>query len=1017
MKDLPVIFFFIVSFVAFPCYSQQADNPHYNILHFTDENGLPQNSVKAIVPDSRGFAWLATEFGLVRFDGSSFKTFRRDTGSVLNSRVSLFLPSGTAGSYWALADDSKVVQVNESATTVPATTVANNIYTLGHPARGDNIYTTIGLPNIYHDGNHFRYYCIPVDTARYYFITNDSIIFFNRAVQQYSIRFTSNHSLDFFTVNSELYHNTSDGSVLRFNKDSVRKVTLGGEILLDPRYKPGKTPLKLYYNVMINQAFFYLPGSLYYIRRLPDGNLDTERVLSGFDMEVQKIISIYYDSTNYRLLMGSYTEGLFSARKKQFITLNAPSGFDNVYYGHTAFDPGKVLTPRGYIMDSSGPLSRMNAFADIEDLRTYSMLIAADKTIWTNSASHLYHFNKDGTVLLKRWIFKTEVTQLYEDPQKRIWIGLNNSDIYWVPPGKSEPEIAVPGKWNVSYMQQENPDLMWIATDGSCYRLHINDRKMDTVHALDNLYVRSLHVRGPNETWLSTYEEGFFLFKDNKLHSFPTDRNKHLLTSHCILEDEKGFFWISTNKGLFQVARQDLLNYANGEQEELFYQFYEKSNGFLTNEFNGGCEPCGIKLQNGYFSFPSLNGLVWFRPSLIRAELPDKGIFINKIEVNKEEVVSTDTLHIKGDARRVKFYISTPYFGNPYNLNIEYTLIKGTQDTVWLPLGTDKSITFTSLSHGTYHLVIRKCNGFGKDNFTYKTLTIVVPPRFFETTWFKILAGVFLAILVWIYIAYRTRYIRQKNRMLEERIALRTRELEATLTALRESESDLRNQTRIQERLISAIAHDIKSPLKFMIDGARRLFKRLQVPGKEVEKEEAKMLEESGTRVYYYTESLLQYIRSQTQLQNITVTPVDIHQLVEEKIEIFQSIAAEQQTVIHNEVPPGQLLATNGSLLSVILHNLLDNAVKITVDGAIIIAAKQEDDRYILSVTDTGAGMRQPLMDWCNAVQQEQSPGQTGMGLLIVKELVSLIDARLKVENGLEKGTVMKIVFEYRTDQ
>ena len=401
----------------------------------------------------------------------------------------------------------------------------------------------------------------------------------------------------------------------------------------------------------------------------------------------------------------------------------------------------------------------------------------------------------------------------------------------------------------------------------------------------------------------------------------------------------------------------------------------------------------------------------------MRAELPDKGIFINKIEINREEVVSADTLHIKSDARRVTFYISTPYFGNSYNLNIEYTLIKGRQDTVWLPLGIDKSISFSSLSYGTYHLVIRKCNGFGKDNYTYKTLTIVVPPRFFETTWFKILAGVFLAIIVWIYIAYRTRYIRQKNRMLEERIALRTRELEATLTALRESESDLRKQTRIQERLISAIAHDVKSPLKFMIDGARRLFKRLQVPGKEVEKEEAKMLEESGTRVYYYTESLLQYIRSQTQLQNITVKPIDIHQLVEEKIEIFQSIAAEQQTVIVNEVPPGQLLATNGSLLSVILHNFLDNAVKVTVDGKIRIAAKQEDDHYILSVTDTGAGMRQSLMDWCNGVQEEQSAGQTGMGLLIVKELVSLIDAGLKVERGVEKGTVMKIVFEYPTDE
>ena len=55
--------------------SDQNAVPGYEIRHYSDENGLPQNSVKSVVRDSRGNIWLATERGLVRFDGHRFVKF------------------------------------------------------------------------------------------------------------------------------------------------------------------------------------------------------------------------------------------------------------------------------------------------------------------------------------------------------------------------------------------------------------------------------------------------------------------------------------------------------------------------------------------------------------------------------------------------------------------------------------------------------------------------------------------------------------------------------------------------------------------------------------------------------------------------------------------------------------------------------------------------------------------------------------------------------------------------------
>ncbi|MDQ6478068.1 hypothetical protein [Dyadobacter sp. LHD-138] len=61
--------------------------------HYTDENGLPQNSVKDIAPDLEGFVWLTTENGLVRFDGRRFKVFNKSNLDISTNRLTWFQPS------------------------------------------------------------------------------------------------------------------------------------------------------------------------------------------------------------------------------------------------------------------------------------------------------------------------------------------------------------------------------------------------------------------------------------------------------------------------------------------------------------------------------------------------------------------------------------------------------------------------------------------------------------------------------------------------------------------------------------------------------------------------------------------------------------------------------------------------------------------------------------------------------------------------------------------------------------
>jgi signal transduction histidine kinase len=103
-------------------------------------------------------------------------------------------------------------------------------------------------------------------------------------------------------------------------------------------------------------------------------------------------------------------------------------------------------------------------------------------------------------------------------------------------------------------------------------------------------------------------------------------------------------------------------------------------------------------------------------------------------------------------------------------------------------------------------------------------------------------------------------------------------------------------------------------------------------------------------------------------------------------------------------------------LLNVIIHNLLDNATKVTRKGSIRIFAQAINNEIQIIIEDTGPGMIPEIVDWCNdpdVIKQEGNENTIpmGLGLLIVKELLASIDGKLRVESNPGKGTRMMLVF------
>lgn len=74
MKMNAIKLFLIIALIGVNSIDISGENS-YTFYHLTTEDGLSNNSVKAILRDSHGFLWIGTEFGLNRYDGYGFKTF------------------------------------------------------------------------------------------------------------------------------------------------------------------------------------------------------------------------------------------------------------------------------------------------------------------------------------------------------------------------------------------------------------------------------------------------------------------------------------------------------------------------------------------------------------------------------------------------------------------------------------------------------------------------------------------------------------------------------------------------------------------------------------------------------------------------------------------------------------------------------------------------------------------------------------------------------------------------------
>ncbi len=239
--------------------------------------------------------------------------------------------------------------------------------------------------------------------------------------------------------------------------------------------------------------------------------------------------------------------------------------------------------------------------------------------------------------------------------------------------------------------------------------------------------------------------------------------------------------------------------------------------------------------------------------------------------------------------------------------------------------------------------------------------------------------------------------------------------INAHVTIKRQREElDALNDTK--DRLFSVIGHDLRGPFMGLLGALELLRDSSNEMDSETTHELIENLYGSAEKTYHLLENLLEWSKSQQRLVEVTPHAVGLRSLVEENAQIFGAAARQKSVSVHIDIPPDIEVFADRDMISTVVRNLINNAIKFTAsDGGVTVTAHRADELVVVVVEDTGIGIAAEEADRIfsmdGSFSKRGTEGETGsgLGLLLAKDYVVRNGGTIDVESEPGRGSRFRI--------
>ncbi|MEO7308645.1 MAG: HAMP domain-containing sensor histidine kinase [Ferruginibacter sp.] len=988
-----------------------------NLQQYTTDNGLPSNGIKGLQWDEKTeFLWMATEAGIVRFNGVDLKSFTKENMPSITSERMLFMVKNNAGRIYTADQSGNVFYIDKSKPVLwKKAAVNSNVNPLSN-------YYLIGVSDVFFQKNANT--PAPVQFSAGFntiICTNDtSFLILGKGILYRSsislavpliVPFEQGNINTIFKIGADCFilNNKREIFLYNINDQSFRPVSLTGETAGLLKHESDNSIL--YWQTGMTKPVL-IDGEnaweISYTNNLVTANLIFTGIPPG-----SYIKSVQYSEKNKLLFVGTESRGLIvinqnrvqSKKRKEVNSKNR-----NSYYAQVELGDGNILTNESDIIGNNS--TNINTLP-IKGKFDFYVTQTGENLLWYNQADPALGYN-----CLHRYNNATGETKVFEKIKWGDLVTASGQHIYLA----NMHGIGILDADSLHYIYKYpresadmlifdfteiSPGILAVATCAGLLRFNTSTAKLDTIFSKENICVRSIW-KYKDFVFFGTYGSGFYIYRNGKVSSMPLDKNKYLLYTHCFVPDDKGYCWISTNRGLFKSSLSELINAFENNTTSVYYHYFGKKDGMEMTELNGGCTPCALRLKNRTISFPTMDGLLWVNPEKAIPILPEGEIFIDEILVDNDKINIDSLAHKRLSAKTQEIIIQLGFSAwcNKENIYLDYQ-ING-QD--WKTINTDNDavIRLNNLQPGDYVLRIRKVNGFGINNYSYKEIRFSISTPWHKQWWFNILIVLTAIGLTLLYLNLRTRQYKIRQRKLEKQVAEKTKEL------VQKNEVLEKNNT-IKTRLISIISHDIVTPLKFVTVAGKKLIEKRNLMSEELQQETIQEMTNTAQELQLLSTNILNWIKYQNENRRLAKETFNIHQLVNQVLGVLNSLAHQKNLSLVNDVHKDLEVRQFFEPLKILIYNLLTNAINFSEKGSIIISAQPADETVIITVQDEGAGMTPDQIKNIMADQFIISSANidnrkgNGLGYLIIKDLIKMMDATLQINSKKGKGTTVSV--------
>jgi ligand-binding sensor domain-containing protein/signal transduction histidine kinase len=755
----------------------------YSSRLWQTEDGLPHNTVHTVAQTLDGYLWIGTRGGLVRFDGVRFTSFDAATTPGLANSPILTLCVSRDGTLWIGTETAGLSSFKNGRFTHwddPALPHPN-IRSLREGADGSLWIASYGSGLTRYQAGQFTRLThdngLADDTVRNVFEDRQGNLW---VATIWGLSHVNKGVVTNYSEQNGLQHN----SVRAVCEDNEGTLWIGSNGGLS-RFRDGRfthfTKKDGLSDNVVSALYLDRKGVLWIgtyegLNRYEDGKFLVETRGSG--ESYNQIYSIFEDREG-NLWVGT-REGLNRLKACPFQSYTRRDGLTHNTITSVCEDQFGTLwigTGGGLNFFKNGIIGAYTTANGLRSDLVRGLHESREGSLWFGT-SYDGGLNRlrDGqfTFYGRPELWDSPENVIHEDRDGNVWLGspfaLNRLKNGRFTRYSTETAQSLPNAEVVS-MCEDHEGVIWIGTGDGLTRWKKEQLSMEGLDDLPKRRVLALHEDSGHTMWIALERHGLTRFQAGKFTHYTLKEGLFDDVIFAMLEDDQGFFWMASPKGIFRFRKKDLDDLDRGLLKTISCLAFGKDDGMASAECQNVAKPAACRSRDGRLWFSTIKGLVVVDPTAIAINTIAPPMTIEEIIFDKntvgekvnDRITANTSLTLPPGRGELEFHYTALSFSAPEKNRFKYKL-EGV-DADWVKAGSRRVAYYNNIPPGSYTFRVQGCNSDDVWNSDGANITLRLLPHFWQTWWF--LGSCSLAALV--AVAGTARYVtrRKLQRQLE----------------------------------------------------------------------------------------------------------------------------------------------------------------------------------------------------------------------------------------------------------